>query len=138
MTKPLKYFGTDGIRGEYGGEIINEQFAFSLGVAFARFLEEKKCDKSNPILLAQDTRSSGKKLLASCLQVLQQKNFQALNLGILSTPALAFSIINQHALGGIMITASHNPHTDNGLKIISNEGCKLSVDEEIRIESFII
>jgi phosphoglucosamine mutase len=137
MTKPLKYFGTDGIRGEYGGEIINEQFAFSLGVAFARFLEEKKCDKSNPILLAQDTRPSGKKLLASCLQGLQQKNFQALNLGILSTPALAFSIINQHALGGIMVTASHNPHTDNGLKIISNEGGKLSVDEEIRIESFI-
>jgi phosphoglucosamine mutase len=137
MTKPLKYFGTDGIRGEYGGEIINEQFAFSLGVAFARFLEEKKCDKSNPILLAQDTRPSGKKLLASCLQGLQQENFQALNLGILSTPALAFSIINQHALGGIMVTASHNPHTDNGLKIISNEGGKLSVDEEIRIESFI-
>ena len=137
MTKPLKYFGTDGIRGEYGGEIINEQFAFSLGVAFARFLEEKKCDKSNPILLAQDTRGSGKKLLASCLQGLQQKNFQALNLGVLSTPALAFSIINQHALGGIMVTASHNPHTDNGLKIISNEGGKLSVDEEISIESFI-
>jgi len=55
----------------------------------------------------------------------------------LPTPALAFSIINQHALGGIMVTASHNPHTDNGLKIISNEGGKLSVEEEIRIESFI-
>ena len=137
MTKPLKYFGTDGIRGEYGSELINEKFAFSLGVAFARFLEEKKCDKSKPILLAQDTRASGQKLLASCLRGLEQKNFQALNLGVLSTPALAFSIINQHALGGIMITASHNPHTDNGLKIISDEGGKLSVDEEIRIESFI-
>ena len=136
-TKPLKYFGTDGIRGKYGGEIINEQFAFSLGFAYARFLEEKNCDKSKPIFLAQDTRPSGKKLLASCLRGLHQKNFKALNLGVLSTPALAFSIINQHALGGIMITASHNPHTDNGLKIISNEGGKLSVDEEISIESFI-
>ena len=47
MTKPLKYFGTDGIRGEYGGEIINEQFAFSLGVAFARFLEEKNVISRN-------------------------------------------------------------------------------------------
>jgi phosphoglucosamine mutase len=137
MTKPLKYFGTDGIRGEYGGDIINEQFAFSLGVAFACFLEEKKYDKSNPVLLAQDTRASGQKLLVSCLRGLQHKNFQALNLGVLPTPALAFSIINQHALGGIMVTASHNPHTDNGLKILSNEGGKLSVDEEIRIESFI-
>ena len=137
MTKPLKYFGTDGIRGEYGGEIINEQFAFSLGVAYARFLEEKNCDKSKPIFLAQDTRPSGKKLLASCLRGLHQKKFKVLNLGVLSTPALAFSIINQHALGGIMVTASHNPHTDNGLKIISNEGGKLSVHEEISIESFI-
>ena len=68
MSKPLKYFGTDGIRGEYGGGIINEQFAFSLGVAFARFLEEKNCDKSKPIFLAQDTRPSGQKLLASCLR----------------------------------------------------------------------
>ena len=136
-TKPLKYFGTDGIRGEYGGEIINEQFAFSFGFAYARFLEEKNCEKSKPIFLAQDTRPSGKKLLASCIRGLHQKNFKTLNLGVLSTPALAFSIINQHALGGIMVTASHNPHTDNGLKIISNEGGKLSVDEEISIESFI-
>lgn len=137
MTKPLKFFGTDGIRGEYGGEIINEQFAFSLGVAFARFLEEKNCDKSKPIFLAQDTRPSGKKLLASCLRGLHQKNFKVLNLGVLPTPVLAFSIINRNALGGIMVTASHNPHTDNGLKIISNEGNKLSVDEEISIESLI-
>ena len=137
MTKPLKYFGTDGIRGEYGGGLINEQFAFSLGVAFARFLEEKNCDKSKPIFLAQDTRPSGQKLLASCLRGLHKKNFKALNLGVLSTPALAFSIINRHSLGGIMVTASHNPYTDNGLKIISSEGGKLSVDEEISIESFI-
>ena len=137
MSETLRYFGTDGIRGPYGGEIINEKFSYSLGVAFARFLEEKKCDKSKPILLARDTRPSGDKLLISCLHGLKEKNFRALNLGVLPTPTLAFSIINQHALGGIMVTASHNPHSDNGLKIISHEGGKLTMDEERSIESYI-
>ena len=82
--------------------------------------------------LAQDTRPSGQKLLASCLEGCI-KTFAGF--GVLSTPALAFSIINRHSLGGIMVTASHNPYTDNGLKIISSEGGKLSVDEEISIES---
>ena len=137
MTKPLKYFGTDGIRGPYGGEIINEEFYHSLGIAFAQFLEDKNCDKSKPILLARDTRPSGEKLLASCLHGLKEKNFTALNLGVLPTPALAFSITSQHALGGIMVTASHNPHSDNGLKIISHEGGKLTVNEERSIENYI-
>ena len=77
MSETLRYFGTDGIRGPYGGEIINEKFSYSLGVAFARFLEEKKCDKSKPILLARDTRPSGDKLLTSCLHGLKEKNFRA-------------------------------------------------------------
>ena len=62
------------------GEIINEKFSYSLGVAFARFLEEKKCDKYKPILLAIDTRPSGDKLLISCLHGLKEKKFMALKL----------------------------------------------------------
>ena len=53
------------------------------------------------------------------------------------TPALAFSIVDQKALGGIMVTASHNPHQDNGLKILSGKGGKLTVEEELSIESYL-
>ena len=134
MPDSLQYFGTDGIRGKYGGEIINEKFSYSLGFAFAHFLEENFPDKTRPVLLAQDTRPSGSSLLASCMEGLQSKDFKVKNLGLLPTPALAFSIVDQKALGGIMVTASHNPHYDNGLKILSYEGGKLTSVEEQSIE----
>ena len=137
MPAPLKYFGTDGIRGKYGGETINEKFSYSLGIAFAHFLETRKHDKAKPILLAQDTRLSGGSLIANCIEGLKERNFNPVNLGILPTPVLAFSILDQGALGGIMVTASHNPHYDNGLKIISSEGGKLTIEEELSIESYI-
>ena len=137
MNESLKYFGTDGIRGRYGDSIINEGFAYSLGVAFARYLEHKNYDKSQPVFLARDTRLSGKNLLLSCQAGLNDNHFITYNLDILPTPVLAFSVFNQNALGGIMVTASHNPHYDNGLKIISAEGGKLEPVDEYLIESFI-
>ena len=73
MEYKLKYFGTDGIRGKFGGDIINEKFAFSLGVAFGYFLEKKFSDKSQPVLLARDTRPSGNNLLLNCMAGLQKK-----------------------------------------------------------------
>lgn len=137
MTGKLKFFGTDGIRGKFGGKVINEKLAQALGLAFARFLEENNPDITKPILLARDTRSSGEKLLASCMEGLKKRNFRVINLGILPTPTLAFSIVNQNALGGIMVTASHNPHYDNGLKILTKDGGKLTIEQELSIESYI-
>lgn len=137
MQKSLNFFGTDGIRGKYGDGIINEKFAYNLGLAFAHFLEKKNYGKSKPILLAQDTRLSGNKLLTSFGDGLEKREFIVKNLGVLPTPALAFTVINQRALAGIMITASHNHHEDNGFKIFSGDGRKLSIDDEHSIESFI-
>ena len=73
MTGKLKFFGTDGIRGKFGGKVINEKLAQALGLAFARFLEENNSEKTKPILLARDTRSSGEKLLASCMKGLKKE-----------------------------------------------------------------
>lgn len=137
MPASLKYFGTDGIRGKYGGVTINEKFSYSLGIAFAHFLETRKHDKAKPVLLAQDTRLSGGSLIAHCMEGLKVRDFNPINLGVIPTPVLAFSILDQEALGGIMVTASHNPHYDNGLKIISSEGGKLTIEEELSIESYI-
>jgi phosphoglucosamine mutase len=138
MDNSLKFFGTDGIRGKYGDEIINEDFAYSFGIAWGKYLETKNCDKSLPVFLARDTRHSGRKLLLACQTALKENGFFAHSLDILPTPALAFTVCNEGALGGIMITASHNPHYDNGLKIISNKGGKLGFYDESLIESFII
>ena len=73
MPASLKYFGTDGIRGKYGGEIINEKFSYSLGIAFSHFLETRKHDKAKPVLLAQDTRLSGGSLIAHCMEGLKER-----------------------------------------------------------------
>ena len=134
----LQYFGTDGIRGKYGGEIINEKFSYSLGFAFRVFSKKTFLNKTRPVLLAQDTRPSGSSLLLNCMEGLQSKDFKVKNLGLLPTPALAFSIVDQKALGGIMVTASHNPHYDNGLKILSYEGGKLTSVEEQSIECHLL
>ena len=95
MQKSLNFFGTDGIRGKYGDGIINEKFAYNLGLAFTHFLEKKNYGKSKPILLAQDTRLSGNKLLTSFGDGLEKREFIVKNLGVLPTPALAFAVINQ-------------------------------------------
>ena len=133
MTKPLKYFGYRRHSRRIWRRKLSTNSLHSHGFAFARFLEEKKCDKSKPILLAQDTRASGQKLLASCLRGLEQKNFQALNLGVLSTPALAFSIINQHALGALWLPHPIILIQITGLRLFRTKEGKLSVDEEIKL-----
>ncbi len=130
----LKYFGTDGIRGPYGGDIINENLAYSLGNALVLYLKKKGL-VSGSILLGRDPRLSGEKLLNSAVEGIRQAGFHCMSAGILPTPALAYGVIKKKCQMGIMITASHNPPCDNGLKLFSELGGKLSIEEEIEIES---
>lgn len=133
MNQLLKYFGTDGIRGSYGGKIINEDFAFSLGKAISVHFQKRHHQTS--FLLARDTRTSGESLLNALRCGLREMNSESEDLGVLPTPALAFSVTASDQCIGIMITASHNHHSDNGFKIISSQGGKLSQNEETQIES---
>ena len=132
-----RFFGTDGIRGEYNGTFLNDAFACKIGQAVGSYLLEKHGELGT-ILLAQDTRSSGVGLLKSCAHGIQSKGATCYTAGIIPTPALAFGVKHLGAQLGIMVTASHNPHTDNGIKFFLSDGTKLSPQDEEMIEDLLI
>ncbi len=130
----MKYFGTDGIRGLYGGPLINESFARSLGSGLgSHLIASGKSEQS--VLLGRDTRPSGESLQNAFGQGLQDRGFTPLDAGIIPTPALSSAVMNEKLCMGVMITASHNPSQDNGFKLFSGAGAKLSTQEEELIES---
>lgn len=130
MTK--KYFGTDGIRGTVGTYPITPDFMLKLGWAAGRVLGNKPGSK---ILVGKDTRISGY-LIESALEAgLSAAGVDVQLLGPMPTPAIAYLTQTQHAQAGIVISASHNPFADNGIKFFSSEGTKLPDDVEHAIEA---
>lgn len=132
-----RFFGTDGIRGKYNGAFLNDQFACKVGQAAGSYLLDKRGELGK-VLLARDTRSSGETLLKSCAHGIQSMGATCYNAGIIPSPALAFGVKHLGAQLGIMITASHNPHTDNGIKFFSGDGTKISTHDEEIIENLLI
>ena len=135
MNKSL--FGTDGIRGHYGSEEINDNMAYSLGVAIGKHLRNHSI-LDGSVLLGRDTRRSGESLQKACSAGIKKEGFQPLDAGILPTPALAYGTTFTKAKMGVMVTASHNPASDNGLKLFSAKGAKLLVDEEKEVENLLL
>ena len=123
------YFGTDGVRGPYGGPLINEQFAERLGLAVANWLPEK-----GKILIGRDTRASGVALEAAIARGLRAGGADPISLGIVPTPAVARAVVKEMAALGVVITASHNPAVDNGIKFFGPGGVKLTDEAEAEIE----
>jgi len=131
-----KYFGTDGIRGAYGSKIINEGFVQQVGLAIGKFLKERT--GPNPmILVGGDTRPSGPSLQKSLTIGLNSAGIRVLDCGVVPSPALAFGVKFKKADFGVMLTASHNQHSDNGIKCFSRNGTKLSLEEELHLEEII-
>src|SRR4051812_49647609 len=119
----MKYFGTDGIRGEYGGAVMNEAFARRLGVAVAAWvrglMSNDQCPMTNAgtvVLIGRDTRFSGAGLEGALAAGLAAAGLEPQSLGVLPTPAVARAVQVQKAALGVVITASHNPAADNGIK----------------------
>ncbi len=127
-----KYFGTDGVRGPYGGPLINETFAARLGFAAARAV-----GRSGRVLIGRDTRGSGAVLEAAVARGLRAGGLEPVSLGIVPTPAVALAVRAHQAPLGVVITASHNPADDNGIKFFGPGGLKLTDDEEARIEQLL-
>ena len=116
MAEPRKYFGTDGVRGPYGGPVVNENFAARLGLAAGQWLASQPgIARSQKVLLGRDTRASGEHLLKAVASGLAASKWQVVDLGILPTPAVSLAVRTHRAALGVMITASHNPATDNGI-----------------------
>ncbi len=131
-----KYFGTDGIRGTVNqGNITGEKF-FKFGLATATYFKNQKKNKQIAII-AKDTRLSGYTLEPALVSGLVSGGMHVFTLGPLPTNGLAMLTKNMKANMGIMITASHNPYYDNGLKLFGPDGMKLSDKIEKKIEKLI-
>ena len=129
-----KYFGTDGIRGEVGRPPITADFFLKLGWAAGRVLAGGNRGK---IVIGKDTRISGY-MFESVLEAgLTSAGVDAVLLGPMPTPAVAYLTRTLRATAGIVISASHNPYSDNGIKFFTEDGGKLSDDVEIAIEAAI-
>jgi phosphoglucosamine mutase len=130
MTR--KYFGTDGIRGTVGEGYINPEFVLKLGWAAGRVLGDGDGGK---ILIGKDTRISGYMFESALEAGLVAAGMDIRLLGPMPTPGIAYLTRTLHAKAGIVISASHNPHQDNGIKFFSASGCKLPDEVEVAIEA---
>ena len=127
-----KYFGTDGIRGNYGDACINREFAYRMGAALGGMLPN-----GARVVMGRDTRKSGPELCGALTSGLQTKGVQVEDFGVVPTPAVARAVSCGGADLGIAVTASHNPASDNGIKLFDRKGCKLSPEKEAEIEQAI-
>ncbi|MEH7250791.1 phosphoglucosamine mutase [Neobacillus niacini] len=129
-----KYFGTDGVRGVANSELTPE-LAFKLG-RFGGFVLTK--DKDRPkVLIGRDTRVSGHMLEGALVAGLLSIGAEVMRLGVISTPGVSYLTKALGAEAGVMISASHNPVADNGIKFFGPDGFKLSDEQELEIEELI-
>jgi phosphoglucosamine mutase len=127
-----KYFGTDGIRGKVGASLITPEFALKLGWAAGRVLAKSGSKK---VLIGKDPRISGYMLEAALQAGLAAAGLRPALMGPMPTPAVAYLTHTFRATAGIVISASHNPYYDNGIKFFSAQGTKLSEEIELEIEA---
>ena len=128
----MELFGTDGVRGLAGGK-LNPMNVMRLALAAGIHL--KKTSKYNKILVGKDTRKSGYMIENALVSGLTAVGFDVVQIGPMPTPAIAFITENMRCDAGIMITASHNPYYDNGIKFFGATGNKLGEDCEQEIEN---
>ena len=123
-------FGTDGVRG-VANEFLTPELAFALGRAGAHVLARRGARR--PVLVGRDTRLSGPMLEAALCAGISSVGLDAWKLGIMTTPGVAFLTRHLRAAAGVMISASHNPVEDNGIKFFASDGCKLpdALEDEI-------
>lgn len=132
-----KYFGTDGVRGVANSELTPE-LAFKLGRFGGYVLRQHAKDIAHPlVLVARDTRISGQLLEYALVSGLLSVGIEVLQLGVIPTPGVAYLTRIQGAVAGVMISASHNPAGDNGIKFFGSDGFKLSDEQEYEIEAYL-
>ncbi|KAF1300140.1 MULTISPECIES: phosphoglucosamine mutase [Enterococcus] len=132
-----KYFGTDGVRGEANVELTPE-LAFKLGRYGGYVLSQHESSERRPrVLVGRDTRISGQLLENALIAGLLSVGIEVFQLGVISTPGVAYLTRVQKASAGVMISASHNPALDNGIKFFGSDGFKLVDDQELEIEALL-
>jgi phosphoglucosamine mutase len=134
----MKYFGTDGVRG-VANQGLTPELAFRLGRCGGYVLTKHAKDetKSPKVLVARDTRISGQMLEQALIAGLLSVGIEVFSLGVITTPGVAYLVRAQAADAGVMISASHNPVQDNGIKFFGGDGYKLSDEKEAEIEALL-
>ncbi|KGF31204.1 phosphoglucosamine mutase [Oligella urethralis] len=134
-----KYFGTDGVRGRVGGAVINAEFALKLAYAAGRVLASQGLEEGDrpTVLIGKDTRISGYMLEAAMQAGFAAAGVDVLLAGPIPTPAVAYLTRTLRLNAGVVISASHNPYHDNGIKFFSENGLKLPDEIELKIEALI-
>ena len=129
--KALKLFGTDGVRGE-AGSFLTAEVAMKVAMAAGIYLKSKSI--TNRILIGKDTRRSGYMIENAIVCGLTAVGYDVIEVGPMPTPAIAFITENMRCDAGIMISASHNPYEDNGIKFFDGSGDKFPAEVEQAIE----
>ena len=130
-----RLFGTDGIRG-VANESLTPELAFRVGRAGATVLAATS-DRHRPVIVGRDTRLSGTMLEAALVAGVTSVGRDVVTVGVVPTPAVACVTVRENAAAGVMISASHNPIADNGIKFFGPDGFKLSDAIEAQIESLV-
>ena len=130
-----KYFGTDGVRGEANVELTPE-LAFKLGRFGGYFLSQHE-EETPLVFVGRDTRISGEMLEHALIAGLLSVGIRVYKLGVIATPGVAYLVRTEKASAGVMISASHNPAMDNGIKFFGGDGFKLDDDRELEIEALL-
>ena len=136
-TSHPKYFGTDGIRGAMGVGCMTEAFLRRLGYALGRHLRLKTPHEPVSVQIGGDTRKSTPQIVDWLTEGLNACDIYVHKLGVVPTPAVPLAVRTLKGKMGVSITASHNPWTDNGVKLFDENGLKLEPSEELAIESLV-
>jgi len=134
IAKP-KLFGTDGVRGVAGKFPLDRDTVFRLGRALGTVLEKRVEKRPLQLVLGEDTRESSAWISRAIAAGLRAGGVEVGYAGVITTPGVAFLSRRPEFAGGVMVSASHNPYHDNGIKILSHEGMKLSESVELEIEA---
>lgn len=129
-----KLFGTDGVRGK-AGEVLTVELALKLGQAAGHAFIEANGGEPGVVIIGRDTRISGQMLESALTAGLTSVGINVINAGVIPTPAVAYLVRQYGAMAGAVISASHNPYPDNGIKFFSSTGHKLDDSQEAAIEA---
>ena len=131
----MKLFGTDGVRGKAGVYPLDSDTVKKVAFCAGKVLGKGKSHKI--IIVGRDTRESGKEILSALKKGFNSLGISVWDLGIITTPGVSFLAKKYPVLAGVVISASHNPYSDNGIKFFSHKGAKLTDSTESKIEDLI-
>ncbi len=134
MTNKPQLFGTDGIRGVAGQYPLDRETVRKLGGGLGRVLKKTIAARPLKVLLGEDTRESSAWISRTLARGLRSSGIEVSYAGVITTPGVAFLTRHHGFAAGVMVSASHNPYRDNGIKILSSSGMKLSESLELEVE----